>query len=168
MIDEFQRITLCSKQAREDTSSCLTSVFNMCPDALSIIISFSGLPEQNKLPSWVSPEFRDRIGIEKVLTLPPLTTDDTMEFVKDVLTFFRADNKLNSNEYFPFSEEAVRAIIQIIDNKSKLKPRSIMQFLNAVLEEAEMQIEQKRFTTITVDFAEDVLKDRVFIDDDDA
>jgi len=167
MMDEFQRITHCRSQVREDISSCLTATFNRCPNALSIIISFSGLPEQDKLPAWISPELRDRIGIEKVLLLPPLTTDDTMEFIKDVLTFFRADKELNGNVYFPFSEEAVRTIIQVINNNSNLKPRSIMQFFNAVLEEAEMPMEQKHISTITADFAEDVLKGRVFIDDDD-
>lgn len=168
MIDEFQRIKDCRPPVRDVICSCLSSIFNRCPDGLSIIISFTGRPEQKKMPDWLSKDLRDRIGIEKVLLLPPLTTDDAFIFVQDLLQYFRSSQLNDTNQLFPFNEETVRSIINIIQEKKvELKPRTIMQFFNAVLEEADIMIENGNLDVITPIFARDVLKDRVFLDQEE-
>lgn len=168
MIDEFQRIKECGLQVRNEICSCLSSVFNRCPDGLSIMISFTGRPEQKKMPSWLSEDIIDRIGIEKVLLLPPLATDDALVFVRDLLQYFRNPQFDNTNEFFPFSEETTSTIIDIIhEKKAELKPRTIMQFFNAVLEEADIMIENGNLDVISPIFARDVLKDRVFLDQEE-
>ena len=168
MIDEFQRIKECGLQVRNEICSCLSSVFNRCPDGLSIMISFTGRPEQKKMPSWLSEDIIDRIGIEKVLLLPPLATDDALVFVRDLLQYFRNPQFDNTNEFFPFSEETARTIIDVIhEKKAELKPRTIMQFFSAVLEEADIMIENGSLDVITPAFAQDVLKGRVFLDQEE-
>jgi len=165
MMDEFQRIEKCRVPAREEVSSSVHSIFNRCPNSLSIIISFSGFPEEKKLPSWLSPEIKDRIGIEKPLLLPPLSIEESYKFVQDVLTYFRSPETIAPNPLFPFNEDSVRKVISLIEEKAKRnkrkdqpKPRTIMQFFNRILEEAEPKIETRELKVIDARFASEVLK----------
>ena len=167
IVDEFQYIKSCRPPAQEEITSCLRSVFNRCSKSLSIIISFSGRPEAKKMPPWLPRELSDIIGIEPVLLLPPLTSDDAFKFVQDLLTYFRDPHSNTSDNLFPFAKETVEEIIRIIDKKAKLKPRSIMQFFDAVLKEAELLLEKGDLRVITPDFAKDVLKDRVLLDQEE-
>lgn len=165
MIDEFQRIEKCRVPTREEINGSLHSIFNRCPASLSIIISFSGFPEEKKLPSWLSPEIRDRIGIEKPLLLPPLSIEEAYTFVQDVLTYFRNPETITPNPLFPFNEDSVHKVISLIEEKAKKsrrkdqpKPRTIMQFFIRVLEEAEPKIETGELKIIDAKFASEVLK----------
>lgn len=166
MIDEFQRIEKCRPAVCDEISSCLHSIFNRCPNSLSLIISFSGVPEAKKLPLWLSPEIKDRIGIEKPLLLPPLFTKEACKFVQGVLTYFRSPKVVVSNPFFPFNEESIQEIISLIEKKAleskrkdQPKPRTIMQFFNRVLEEAEPKIEAGELKIIDARFANKVLKE---------
>ncbi len=49
-----------------------TAYMDKCPNGLSLVISFSGYPEGNRLPEWLSPEIKDRLD-KKTLLLPPLS-----------------------------------------------------------------------------------------------
>jgi len=165
MIDEFQRLEKCRVPVQEEINGCLHSIFNRCPNSLSIIISFSGYPEEKGLPSWLSREVKDRIGIEKVLLLPPLRSDESFKFIEDVLRHFRNPESDISNPLFPFTKESVNEVIKIIETKKdELKPRRIMQYFKAVLEEAEPQIAEGNMKIIDPNFVKQVLKDRLFLD----
>jgi len=167
IIDEFQYIKGCRPPAQEEITSCLRSVFNKCPKSLSIIISFSGRPEAKKMPPWLPRELSDIIGIEPLLLLPPLTSEDAFKFVQDLLAHFRDTRSSISNDLFPFTEETTKEIIDIIIKKAELKPRSVMQFFDTVLREAEPQLERGEIEVITPDFAKDILKDRAFLDQEE-
>ena len=166
MIDEFQRIQSCRRQSQEEINAALTSVFNRSPNSLSIILSFSGRPS-SRLPGWLSRDLADRIGIEKVMLLPPLTHEDACKFVEDVLTHYRLAAESNGSTYFPFLPEAVSAIIVEVGRRTELKPRSLIHFLNAVLEEADPLLERGEIQTITAEFARNVLRDRVYLEHDE-
>jgi len=167
MIDEFQYIKDCRLPAQEEITSCLRSVFNRCSKSLSIIISFSGRPEAKKMPPWLPRELSDIIGIEPVLLLPPLTSKDAFKFVQDLLAHFRDTQSSISNDLFPFTKETVEEVIGIIVKKAELKPRSIMQFFDVVLRQAEPQLERGEISIITPDFARNVLKDKIFLDQEE-
>lgn len=165
IIDEFQRIEDCRKPAQEEISSCLHSTFNRCPNYLSIIISFSGYPEEKKLPYWLSSELRDRIDI-KALVLPPLSKEEAFKFVQEVLQHFREPGVETPNTFFPFQEAAIHRVLDLLEKKAKKskrkdqpKPRTIMEFFKKVLEEAEPRIENEEMKVIDVDFVNNVLKD---------
>jgi len=166
MIDEYQRIEKLRKSAVEEINGCLHSIFNKCPNGLSIIISFSGYPEEKRLPLWLSPEIKDRIGIERPLLLPPLSREEAFKFVEGILMHFRNPLSIAPYEYFPFSREAIRKVIEIIEDKAKKskrkdepKPRTIMQFFNTVLQEADPLIEDDKIKAIDREFVSVVLKD---------
>jgi hypothetical protein len=160
MIDEFQRIEECRpRSVISQINGCLHSIFNRNPNALSIFLSFSGKP-QTKMPEWLSPEIKDRIGIERPILLPPLSPDEAVRFVKDLLREFRPDSSSPPSDFYPFEESAVRFIIRSIQQKrGDIKPRNIMQFFQTVLDEADPLIEQHSLGVADSEFAEQCLKD---------
>ena len=166
MIDEFQRIKHCRLPVQEEINGCLQSAFNRCPRSFTLVLSFSGNPGK-KMPSWLSKELSDRIGIEKVLVLPPLTTGEAIRFIYDVLSHYRDSNINPPTSYFPFTEDAIETVIELLQKKTEIRPRTIMQACNAVLEEADLLIESGDLNAINKEFVNLKLKDREFIDTED-
>ena len=152
LLDELQRIDQLPPRIRHEINTGLHSTFNACPTGLTMILSFSGHPSES-LPEWFSPELKDRIGRTKVMILPPMDRNDALKFVRDVLQHSRPDGGPNSEPYFPFTEETCRTIVDDITNHGDLKPRAIMQAFDAVLREADMDIETGTLTTISPAFA---------------
>jgi hypothetical protein len=162
MLDEYQRIEGLKKPAIDEINGCLHSIFNRCPDGLSIIISFSGYPKK-RLPDWLSSEIRDRLD-KKHLLLPPLSKDEVLIFVRDIMKHFRSPGS-NVDDYFPFNQESVKVILKKIEEEAKKKkrqdepkPRTIMHSFNMVLREAEPLIEKGEMKTINSEFATRVLE----------
>lgn len=158
LVDELQRIDRLPTRIRDEINTGLHSTFNACPTGFTMILSFSGHPSET-LPHWFSPELKDRIGRARVLILPPMETDDALEFIKDVLTHSRHSEDTNVDPFFPFTEKSCRTIIEDIQENDELKPRAIMQAFNSVLMEADPRIEDKEISTITPDFAKKVLSE---------
>ncbi len=160
MIDEFQRINMCKENVREDVYSCLASTFNKCPDYLAIYFSTS--TSSLEIPK----EIADRIGMEKIITLPPLTEDESIIFIRELLLNYRPpEDDIGQNLYFPFTEESVREVIRIIINKGgQLKPRTLMQAFNVVLEETEDYIKRREKKEIDIKDVQDALVDREILD----
>ena len=161
LVDEFQRIERLPNRLLQEISTGLHSTFNATPTGLTIILSFSGRPEKS-LPSWLTPELRDRIARTKVLVLPPMLSDEALIFVKDILERFRIPEYPQSTDpFFPFTKDSCRAILGVIQHHEELKPRSIMLAFGAVLQEAEQLIEQRQFETISPQFAARALEEYI-------
>lgn len=161
LLDEFQRIERLPPRTREQISVGLHSTFNACPTGLSIIFSFSGKPEQQRLPHWFSRELQDRIGRTKVLILPPMMADEAMDFIRDTLKHLRTLEGWDAAPYFPFTEDACRHIISDVQQEEELKPRAIMHAFNAVLQEADPLLETGEMSEISAEFAKRVLAEYV-------
>lgn len=165
LVDEFQRIAKTRGNAVADINAGLHSLFNACPTGLSIVLSFSGPPDENRLPGWFSPELRDRIGATRALVLPPLHPAQAESFVQEIIAHFRDPNVGISSAYFPFSRESCRAIISFLSERTTLLPRTIMHAFNAVLESADPLIENGELAEITAEFSRKVLADYVIVAD---
>ena len=160
LLDELQRIDQLPPRVRDEINTGLHSTFNACPNGFSMILSFSGRPTE-ALPSWFSLELKDRIGRTKVMVLPPMQISDALTFVKDVLAHARPSESAEIDPYFPFSEKTCHTIIEDIQKNDELKPRAIMQAFNAVLLEADSQIEHNKIGLITPELAKKVLAELV-------
>ena len=163
LLDELQRIDQLPSRIRDEINTGLHSTFNGCPSGFSMILSFSGQPTKT-LPTWFSPELKDRIGRTKVMILPPMQMCDALKFVKDILAHARLPENTDIDAYFPFSEQTCRTIIEDIQRNDELKPRAIMQAFNAVLLEADPQIADGKIQTISPDLARKVLAELVQIE----
>ena len=159
-LDELQRIDGLPRRVRDEINTGLHSTFNACPSGFTMILSFSGRPQET-LPEWFSPELKDRIGRTKVMILPPMEMTDALKFVADVLAHARLTESTNIDPYFPFSEQTCRVIIEDIQKNDELKPRAIMQAFNAVLLEADSKIEAGEIEVVTPELAKTVLAELV-------
>ena len=160
LLDELQRIDQLPARVRDEINTGLHSTFNACPTGFSMVLSFSGRPTET-LPSWFSPELKDRIGRTKVLVLPPMQTTDALKFVRDILAQSRRPGNADIDPYFPFTENTCRLIIEDIQKHDELKPRAIMQAFNAVLQEVDPQIEAKETQVVSPQLAKKVLAELV-------
>lgn len=160
LLDELQRIDRLPTRIRDEINTGLHSIFNACPTGFSMILSFSGRPTET-LPPWFSPELKDRIGRTKVMILPPMQTDDALKFVRDVLLHSRDTDNSEIDPYFPFTERTCLTIIKDIQKKDELKPRAIMQAFNAVLQEADLLLEEKKIKEISSTLAKQALDELV-------
>lgn len=158
MIDEFQRIGSEKNPIWEDINTGLHSTFNACPNSLSLFLSFSVHEKQDML-GLLSREIIDRIGISKIIRVPNMTRQEAFTFVSDLLFAFRPDIHHLPPAYYPFTEDAVRYILLLVEKNSELKPRAIMQYFNVVLERAEPEIAMKKLDEISVDFVKQILQD---------
>lgn len=166
MIDEFQRVDECRTPTKNEINSCLVSIFNRCPNCLSIIISFSGFPEEKKLPKWLSKEVKDRVGVNPFFVLPPLSENEAYQFIKDVLFHFRMPAANVPNPFFPFCEDSIKRIVYLIKEKAKEanrkdqpKPRTVMQFCDIILKGAYPKLEKNEMDLIDANFVDETLKD---------
>lgn len=162
LIDEFQRVQHAGKNGILDVNAGLHSLFNACPAGLSLVLSFSGQPDPKSLPTWFSPEMKDRIGVTKVMVLPPLQRTEARRFVEDVLSQFRM-NGYNDSVLYPFTPESCDAILDYLEEKGNLRPRSVMEAFNAVLEKADPQIEVNQINSISEAFVKVALADHVIL-----
>ena len=166
-IDELQRLATAGRNAILDVNAGLHSLFNTCPTGLSLVLSFSGQPDEDTLPAWFSSELKDRMGVTKVMVMPPLQRGGAVRFVADVLAHFRSEWS-DAQPLFPFSEQACDAILRFVEARNELRPRFIMDAFNAVLERAELEIEDGTIDTVSAAFAEGVLEQHVIVSHDPA
>jgi hypothetical protein len=165
ILDEYQRIERCSPSVAREINAGLHSLFNACPAGLTIIISFSGSPDAKRLPDWLSPELRDRIGATKVMILPPFQAPEALHFIAEVLAHFRIPGSTTTDPFFPFTKGACEYVIGFLAKKGDLRPRIIMHAMNAILEAADSLIEKQSMLQIDRDFSESVLREYVILAD---
>jgi|GEM_PF-697857 len=156
MIDEFQRVGSEKKNVLEDINTGLHSVYNACPNSFSIFLSFS-VREKRNIFSNLSKELIDRIGIQKIIEIPKMSSQDAFSFISDVLFEFRAGEDPSIGTFYPFDEDAVQYIISLIESSSEIKPRTLMQYFSAVLEAAEAKILRGEMKVINMEFAKKLL-----------
>ena len=165
MIDEFQRIARGSSRTAQEINVALHSLFNATPNGLALFISFSGTPGKS-LPDWFSRELRDRLARAKTMLLPPLTFDEGLAFVREVLRTCRIPD-ISADDLFPFTSASAQAILKELAKHGQVKPRAIMQAFGAVLEEADPLIETGKMDRIDAKFATGVLADRISFTDEE-
>ena len=166
LIDEFQRLEHGGRAAIIDVNAGLHSLFNSCPAGLSLVLSFSGQPDPKNLPKWFSHELRDRIGVTKVMVLPPFQRTEARKFVVDVLKHFRQGTNKVSDVY-PFTNDSCGAIFDYLEKNGSLRPRFVMDAFNAVLQKADRKIEEGEFKSIGAEFARSVLAEHVIVSEEE-
>lgn len=144
IVDECQRLGTAASRLNQEVNAALQSTFNATPDYLSLVLSFSGVPEQ-KMPKWLRPELADRIGMRNLILLPPLDRKGAKQFLRELLAHFQT-TALSDSPFFPFTDSAVDymiarvihgklALIEGFTESDGVRPRALMKIAHAVLEE---------------------------------
>lgn len=140
IIDEVQRVEEFPAAARRSVLSGIVGVFNRCPTGLTMLMSYTGIPKEEALPDWITADLKDRIGLERPMLLPPLRSDEALLLVRELLAHFRLIEAAHLGAFYPFDESAVEALIKALARQGDLKPRSIMEALDASLRHLEPAI----------------------------
>jgi hypothetical protein len=148
IIDEVQRVEDLPAAARRSILSGIVGVFNRCPTALTLLLSYTGTPKENSLPDWISAELKDRIGIEQPMVLPPLRSDEALLLVRELLAHFRLPECSRFGPFYPFEESAIEGLIRALTKLGDLKPRTIMETLDASLRYLEPAIRSGAVATV--------------------
>ena len=135
LVDEFQRVGVLKKAARESMLSCLRSVFSRTPELFSMVLGAALRMERNAL-ELLSPELRTLLGRRPTIALPEMSEGEALEFVAGRFQFFRPSGYVGS-QFAPFSEEAALTVMEILKEKGRpLIPREILQSLTYCFDEA--------------------------------
>lgn len=148
IIDEVQRVDDLNDGIQRSILSGLVGVFNKCPTGLTLLLSYTGTPQEKSLPKWIPPDLADRIGLERPMLLPPLRSDEGMVFVRDLFEHFRLPEYRELGDYYPFDREAIEELLKALGRKNDLKPRAIMEALDASLRQLEPLIRTGNLKTI--------------------
>jgi len=149
LLDEFQRLEKMGPKLKNEINVGLHSLFNACPNGLALIFSFSIRAKEDAL-RVLSKEIVDRIGVSKIIQIPMMNESESMQFIADLLYEFRHDEEKAPSLYFPFTEESVKYLIHVIKDNSELKPRTLMQYFGAVLDQADFLIASKQAPEIDI------------------
>jgi hypothetical protein len=160
IVDEIQRAEELPPRAQRSLLSGLVGVFNRCPTGLTMVLAYSGEPQQKGLPEWIPADLADRIGLEKTMLLPPMSSDDGMAFVRDLLAHFRPDGVTPTSEYFPFARDAVQSLTTGLSHKGDLKPRTLMQYLDNALRAVQPRFAAGDEQPISLEELREALKDQ--------
>lgn len=150
IIDEVQRVEDFPAAARRSVLSGVVGVFNRCPTGLTMLMSYTGTPKEDTLPDWITEDLKDRIGLERPMLLPPLRSDEAMLLIRELLAHFRLTESAHRGAFFPFEESAIEALIKALAKQGELKPRSIMEALDASLRHLEPAIRSGAVASIGV------------------
>jgi len=148
IIDEVQRVESLGTAAQRSMLSGLVGVFNRCATGLTLLLSYTGEPQEKALPEWIPEDLADRIGLERPMLLPPLRSDEALLFVRDLLARFRLPECGHLDAYFPFTKEAIDDLVGALERKGDLKPRALMEALDASLRNLESQLEGGQLKSI--------------------
>lgn len=150
IVDEVQRVEDLSPSARQSVLSGIVGVFNRSPTGLTILLSYTGAPSEGSLPDWITDDLKDRIGLERPMLLPPLRSDEAMILIQELLAHFRLPEPAHHGVFYPFDRAAIEALVRALAKNGDLKPRSIMETLDASLRHLEPRLRSGKLSIITV------------------
>jgi hypothetical protein len=157
ILDEVQRVEDLPGVAQKSVLSGLVGVFNRCPTGLTVFLSYTGAPQEKGLPAWIPPDLKDRIGLERPMLLPPLSSDDALLLVRELLEHFRLPGPPPTNPYHPFERHSIEVLIRALEKGDDLKPRRLMEALDASLRYSEPNLRSGAITTVGVDILKESL-----------
>lgn len=149
MIDECQRMWRFRASISRDIDTGLQTWYDSSHKHLTLLLSFR-CGYEKYVYELISEDLRSRSDPPNI-SLPLLTRDEAINFVRDLLDFFRADGA--PSPWFPFAESMVKSIVEHITKREGVSPRQIMTVFHALLEEADYQIESSGQFVLDIDSA---------------
>ncbi len=130
-IDEFDDIQSGSPAMQRQVNDLIRHIFDSCSKHLVVICSLSA--EISEL-SFYFEEF-NLSRISRYFELQLLETDESVNFIKEILNTARADESLPS-DFYPFDEAALELII---NSMTQITPRRICNAIHETLERVRLE-----------------------------
>jgi Cdc6-like AAA superfamily ATPase len=136
LLDEFQRISAISEKQRNTLLSHLRTVFSRNASQFSVVLAVASRIERTAT-MLLPPELRTLVGLQPMISLPEMSRDEALDFVRGRLAAHRPAGYVGEPAA-PFGEAALAAAVEfIVDRDSaRLIPRTVLQALAHLYDEA--------------------------------
>jgi hypothetical protein len=155
LIDEYQRIGELKTIVRNEINAGLHAYYNASPHEVDLFLSFS-FGRQENMAYFLSNELKSRAELNTI-NLDVLTKPEALEFLTDLLKQFRL--RPDERWAFPFTPEALEAIIDHVASAKSLTPRRLMLYANQVLAMSQFTDGREPSSEITAKEAREWLAD---------
>lgn len=138
LVDEVQELEDVGRKHLSECTGGLHKIFDRNTEGLTMVLSFTTATRPS-LKGIIGDALFDRSS--DVLSLPPLTPDEAVEFVEGLLLEWSLDP---SKSPAPFSPSAIRAVVKVLNERlSELTPRTVIRHFNKLLRDADLDIEDR-------------------------
>lgn len=155
LVDEVQELADLAPKKRDEAIGGLHKVFDKNPDGLTMVLSFTAA-QQATMHALIGGPLADRAN--DVIALPAITRDEAIDLVTGLLRHWSVDSGAAPA---PFEPAAIAATVDRLAAISpELSPRTVILAFDAILREAEFDIEERTITTIDEAYALSHLPER--------
>ena len=154
MIDECQRVWELKSTTSKNIDIGFQTWYDSSHKNLALVLSFR-CGYEKYVYHLISQDLQVRADPPNI-SLPLLTRDNATQFVQDLLDAFRSD--CAPSPWFPFPESMVNAVVDYMTKNGGVSPRLLMHAFNALLDEADYQIETNSKFTLSIEEAIDLVK----------
>ncbi len=135
LLDEFQRIGHLNRRVRDGFLAHVRSLFSRSPAHFSLVLAIGSRVEKTAL-DLIPAELKTLMGIKPPITLPEMSKDEALAFVRARLLWYRPSGSLAEGD-FPFADGQVQHVLDyMVDIRAaKIIPRNILQILGLIYDE---------------------------------
>lgn len=143
LLDEIQELGELAPRQLDEAVGGLHKVFDRNTEGLTMVFSFTTVA-QDTIEGIIGQTLYERRS--DVLTLPALPKDEAVAFMLKLIESYSIDP---ARAPFPFTREAISGVIDNLASPDGLTPRELIRAFDAILRDAEMDIEDGKLSEIT-------------------
>lgn len=140
-LDEIEAFIWYSTRHMAVFSQALRELIDMTPNFLNLIMNFSYADTESisTLDFLIGGALKSRVTEE--INFDELSIDEALEYVRELLGYFRTGDVSQANPYFPFTEDALQLLFENLVNKLKepLMPRTINNWCRKAIEKSAIE-----------------------------
>ncbi len=122
----------------------IRDMFDLCPDNLSLALSFAS-GSFSVMKDLLILDLQSRVS--RTIQIPPLTFEESLEFISDLLCNKKFQNEKVEDKYYPFTKESLKLTIQLISKQGDdLTPRNLMKYFDFLTSRAQDEIYPNKIT----------------------
>lgn len=160
-IDEFESLVYYSTKHYRPFTQALRELIDNTPKNLSLLINFSFADpdDMQTLEFLIGSALLDRVNDQVIFE--EANIDTALEYVGELLSFFRKDDFESDNRYYPFTEQSLVDLLELATKQTgkPLMPRTINKWCVKAIELAEKNDPETEKIDSTI------LKDLSFVDE---
>lgn len=160
-IDEFESLVYYSTKHYRPFTQALRELIDNTPKNFSLLINFSFADpdDMQTLEFLIGSALLDRVNDQVIFEEANIET--AKEYVRELFSFFREDDFESDNDYYPFTEKSLTALLEVATKQTgkPLMPRTINKWCVKAI-----QISEKE-NTESDEIDSTILKDLSFVDE---
>ena len=143
LLDEIQELGELAPRQLDEAVGGLHKVFDRNTEGLTLVFSFT-TAAQDTVEGIIGSTLYERRS--DTLALPALSADEGVAFVGELIAQRSLDK---TRAPFPFTPQAIRAVVEHVVGPDGVTPRELIRAFDAILRDAEVEIDDGVLTGLT-------------------